>query len=158
MALLVSNASLPTRQTEVRVFDQADDVPERVGDRPDLDPVPDVVRRLLERGSDSYELRDRLIDGVDAPVRDGAAGPRRCPLGTGVQPELIPADVEADVEGLVEVRRLLKHRRVPRLGAIEVPDVIDDGRESFDHRAVLLGRSSSPSGASRAPGCASQSA
>ena len=61
-------------------------------------------------------------------MRSGLTG---CQIG--IETEFVAADVEADVEGFVEVGLLLECGRVPRLGAAQVRDFVDDGAQALDH-------------------------
>src|ERR1051325_2824077 len=67
-----------------------------------------------------------------APVRARAARPRRDPLRVGIEPQLVPADIEAHVERLVEVWLRAKGLGVPRLGALQVGYVVDDRAQTED--------------------------
>ena len=78
-------------------------------------------------------MLDRLTDVADAPVGDRAARPWTGHRLVGIQAQLIARDVEADVERLIEIRLLLKRGRIPRLRAVEIGHVINDGGESADH-------------------------
>ena len=128
MQLVFHHGLLGLGQLEVWILDQPDDVAERIGHRSDLDLLADLVRRRRDRRTGGYELPDRLVQPVPANTRPFRRARAACPPDPD-QP--VAADVEADVERLVEVGRLLKSRRVPRLGAVDVPDVIDDGRKSI---------------------------
>jgi hypothetical protein len=70
----------------------------------------------------------------DAPVRDDVA-PFLHAGHVRIEPELVAADVETDVEGLVKVRLDAEQLRVPLLGLGDVVDVIDDCPQSFEHAA-----------------------
>ena len=108
------------------ILDQPDDVAERVGHFRDLDLLADFLRRLaiVAPAATNWRIAASICGtrqyATYRRVRAGVpAGPDRARLEA--------ADVEADVERLIEVGRLLKSRGVPRLGAVDVPDVIDDG-------------------------------
>ena len=84
--------------------------------------------------ADTAALGDKAdvsLSGVgNAPVHlhPGGAG-----LAIRDQPQLEPADREADVEGLVEVRVPAEHLTIPLLASGEVWGGIDGGPQSLNH-------------------------
>jgi hypothetical protein len=94
----------------VRVLDHAERVAERIEHRRRLDAVADVLHGIAQRRAEAREPLDGLADVRDAPVRERAVGTG---LAVGQEPELEAADLEADVERLVEVRRLAAYQALP---------------------------------------------
>ena len=80
----------------------------------DLDAFADIVRRFAHGGARRLQLRERGGRIGHAPVRDG---PVRTGRAVRDQAQFETADVEADVERLVEVGRDTQHAGVPRLAA-----------------------------------------
>ena len=106
----------------MRVLDDAEHVAEGVPDGPDLHAAPDVLHRLLRRRA---EVEESLVGGVgvgDPPVRNASLRPPRGDRGIRDEPELEAADVEADVEGLVEVGGDAERLGIPGLRPRQIGD------------------------------------
>ena len=96
------------------------------------DAATDILNRRTEQRTDALKVLDRSNDVGDAPVGDGPARTGTGDAVVGVQAELVAADIEADIERLVEVRLLFKRGRVPRLGTVEIAHVVDDCPEALN--------------------------
>jgi len=70
----------------------------------------------------------------DTPVGTRSAGAGGAGIRVWVETELITADVEADVERLVEIGLDAEHRAVPGLGPFDVGDVVDHRAQAEDRR------------------------
>src|SRR5687767_2303174 len=81
-------------------------------------------------------MPDRRLYVIHTPVRHAATGAGFACTGIGIQTELVPCDVEADVERLVEIRILPERLRVPHLRAVQFGDGINHGAKSFKHREL----------------------
>ena len=84
-------------------------------------------------------MLDRHVDVRHTPVGYCSTRARSYPLRVWIQPEFVAANVEADVERLVEVGLNAEGRAVPRLGALQVGYMIDDRAQTEDHQ-LLQGR------------------
>lgn len=104
----------------MRVLDDPDDVAEGVFDRRDEDSAAHIRDRLALLRAEFREACERGARVGDAPVGDDAVAGDRA-RGVGVEAEFVAADVEADVERLVEVRPGAEQRGVPLLRPRESP-------------------------------------
>jgi hypothetical protein len=73
---------------------------------------------------------ERLVQVLDAPIGHDAPWPRGRARGIGVETQLVAADLEAHVEGLIEVRSHAEGLLVPDLGLVEGFDVVDDSAQA----------------------------
>src|SRR6188508_1047920 len=89
-------------------------------------------------------MRDGFLDVRDTPVGHGAALARLATPRIGIETKLEPADVETDVERLVEVRFNAEGRAVPSLRAIQIGHVIDHGSQTHNHVCPLHSITPSP--------------
>jgi hypothetical protein len=122
-----------TRQLEVWILDDADNVAERIEDGCHLDPAADIFHRRMRFGPAlDQSLVSRLRIG-DAPECGRAAGARRTVFRIRHQAEFISADIEADVEWLGEIRLDFEGLGLPSLGALEVRSVVDDSPQAEEH-------------------------
>jgi hypothetical protein len=60
-----------------------------------------------------HELLHGHVEVGDTPEADGA----NASVAAGVEPQLVPTEIEAHIEGLIEVRLDPEHLREPRLGS-----------------------------------------
>ena len=79
------------------------------------------------------------LDAGDAPVGGAAARSGLSFTEVGMQPEFEPADLEPDVERLIEVRRLPEGARIPVLGDCKIWHLEDDGAEAEGGGGLVLG-------------------
>src|SRR6266576_2276289 len=107
------------------ILDESPEVSERIRHRCYLDAFPDVFHGRLELRSGCDEVLDGFVGIGDAPVGDATARSRLYALRVRIQTELKAADVEANVEWLIEVGLDAERGAVPLLGAFEVANVID---------------------------------
>src|SRR5205823_2088992 len=124
-AWLVCGCSLGSG--EVGILNQAHQVAKRIGDRCHTNVATDVLHGRLETRAGASELPDRGVDVWYAPVGHRSTRARTYPRRVRIQPQLVAANVEADVERLVEVGLNAEDRAVPRRGAFQVGYMIDDG-------------------------------
>src|SRR4051812_13723842 len=98
-------------QGEVRVLDDADDLARGRREGPEPDALADLVDLGPHLGAELQQPPRRRVGVGHAPVR------RRAVLDRGVadEAELVAADLEAGVEGLVEVRPVAQQLGEPRL-------------------------------------------
>src|SRR6267378_4309011 len=94
----------------------ADHAARPVPDRTELDALPHLPDPGVELGPECEQRGDRLLRVGDAPVGEGTGGG----VAVGVEAELEAADLESDVERLVEIRFLAEHLGPPRLRRSEV--------------------------------------
>ena len=71
----------------------------------------------------------RHVGVRDTPVGAGACGD----VAVGIEREFVAADIEADVERLIEVRLYPQQLGVPELECIEVRGGVDDCAQSQEH-------------------------
>ncbi len=95
-----------------------------------LMPSPTSVTGFDRRRAERDQAREGGVDVGHAPQRLRPCG---AGLALGQQAEFEAADREADIERLVEIRRLAEHLGVPALGGIEVGDGIDRSAQAEDH-------------------------
>jgi len=111
---------------KVGVLDDTQCIPEWVGQHGRSDAIADVLNSAPLTGAQLTQPLEGGVDVTHAPVRHGAAIPRRGGDAVGVKPQLEPADRVAHVEGLVEVGLLPQQRAVPRLGPVEIRRRVND--------------------------------
>ncbi|MBW3628033.1 MAG: hypothetical protein KY464_01935 [Gemmatimonadetes bacterium] len=98
--------------SEVRVLDDPDRVAERVQQGGYPDPFADVLHIGVDHRPTPDQIAYRPFDVRYTPVSDHR--PRgRAGCFTRLQPQLVPGNVEPDVERLVEVRLDPERTRVP---------------------------------------------
>src|SRR5260370_4009638 len=110
------------RGGKMRVFDDAEDVAERVFDRRHFDAAADFLQRVALRRP---ELEEPLVCGRGIAYAPVGAYPARAggvARHVWVEAQLEAADVEPDVERLVEIRLNAQGLTVPRLRLGEVGD------------------------------------
>jgi hypothetical protein len=76
--------------------------------------------------------------GVHAPVGDHAGAGAGGVAFVRLQPELEAADVEPDVERLVEVRLFPQHLAVPSLCPLDVVNLVDNSPQALKHALLLF--------------------
>ena len=116
----------------MRVLDEADVIARRIPDGGDANSTADVLRWRDEYGSSRLRVRDCRLEVSDAPKCGCTPGTWRGGR-TGIEAQLVPADVEAHVKGFVEVGVGAEQCRVPRLGAAKVWCGVDDGSQAEQH-------------------------
>src|SRR4029453_11253091 len=126
-------ASACLARLEVRVLDDADEVPERVAHRRDADASADVLKPGVHLRANPLKLRQRLLGVLDAPVCERAARAGLARRRVRVEPQLEAADVEADGVRLVEVRVDAERLAVPGFAAGEIVDLENDGAQTEEH-------------------------
>src|SRR6266446_1650170 len=89
---------------EMWVLNEPHEIPEWIGHRRDPDAFADVLNGRLEHGAGARKVLDRFLCIRDAPVRDAPARPGFHTFRIRIQAELKAANVEADVEWLIEIR------------------------------------------------------
>src|SRR5687767_6587459 len=78
-------------------------------------------------------MLDSLFDLANTPIGNAAAAPCLRDRLVRIESQLVTADVEADIERLIEVGLLLEGLRIPRFGLVQIGDVVDDCGKSFHH-------------------------
>src|SRR2546422_11453017 len=106
------------------ILDQSHEVPERIRHRRHLDAFADVFHGRLERRAGADKVLDSLVRIGYSPVGDSAARPRLYAFRVRIQAELEAANVEANIEWLIEVGLDAERGAVPLPGAIEIGNVI----------------------------------
>ena len=126
---------LRTPEGEVRVLDDAEHVPEGVGDMGDADTAAHLLDAATFGRPEFEEARVSVVRVLHAPVGDDALAAYRTGIAglPGLQPELEATDVEAGVERLVELGFLAKHNAVPLLRPVQVPNSVDRRPQAQDH-------------------------
>src|SRR4051812_43914995 len=111
----------------MRVFDDTDHVAPRIEHVGHANTFSYILNVRSRTCAEFEQARERWLDVLDAPV-----GSLRRAFGLTVrrQTELEAADVEADVERLVEIRREPQDLHVPELGRLDVGRVVDRGAQS----------------------------
>src|SRR5688572_10683230 len=120
VALFIFETSFCLLGVEMRVFDDAEHIApgiEHVGGANIITDVRDIGARL------SSELEQPGMRAVD--VRNTPINTHRAGRGIGQEPQLVPADIEADVERLVEIRCQPQDLGVPALALGNVRRAID---------------------------------
>src|SRR6185436_5550137 len=125
VALFMGVSSLSLGRFEMRVFDDAEHIApgiEHVRDADALAHVRDLGMRL---GAELEQSCVRAGDVLDAPV-----DARRAGGGIGHQAELVAADIEADVERLVEIRGEVQRFRIPTLALGQIRGAVNGGAQT----------------------------
>src|SRR5882672_567398 len=115
---------------EMRMLDDAEAVAEWILDRADDDAVADVMHGLDAGGPELQQAIEHLARVRHAPECLYAMSSG---LPVRQEAEFEPADREADVERLVEIRLHAKYFAVPRLRARESGRVIDRRAQTENH-------------------------
>src|SRR5437016_2895311 len=89
---------LLVRQRRSGILNQAHQVAKRIGDRCHTNVATDVLHGRLETRAGASELPDRGVDVWYAPVGHRSTRARTYPRRVRIQPELVAANVEADVD------------------------------------------------------------
>src|SRR5215203_4014857 len=79
-------------------------------------------------------MPNRVMDVGNTPIRHAPTSPRFADRLIRIEPELVSRDVEADVERLIKVRRLLKRACVPVFCRTQLCNVINHRTESLHHQ------------------------
>jgi hypothetical protein len=119
-------------ESESWVFNQANAVLERIAYRGHLYAAAYVLDGRTDFRAAFDEMFDGLLDLRHAPICNSASWTG---FGVRIQSELVPADVEAHVEGFVEVGPNAKGCGVPLLGFADVANAVNDlcvTRESLE--------------------------
>src|SRR5438067_3035774 len=122
------------------ILDEPDQIPERIGDRRDLDPFADVLDRRRECCASARELLDRLGSVRNAPVGHNPARSGFDAFRVRVESKLVTADVEADIERFIEIGLDAEGAAVPLLGARKIRDIIDRRAQSENGHSGILAR------------------
>ena len=101
-------------------LNQAYEVAKRVCDYRHSDVPTDILNGGLYGRARLREMLDRGIDVRHPPVRNAATCARSYPLGVWIQPELEPANVEADIERLIEVGLHAERVSIPCPGSLQI--------------------------------------
>ena len=111
------------------VLDDARDVAEGVAYRGDLDATAHVLNSGTLGCAERQQTRHCGTGIGNTPISDRTACAVR---NFRVEAKLAAADVEADIERLVEVWRDAEDRRIPGLGLGDVRCVVKDSVESVE--------------------------
>ena len=109
----------------MRILDDPEEIAERIEHGGDLMPPPTSWTPRCSRAAELQETGIRGLGVRHSPVGRRSAGAGGAVRRIRIQTQLVAADVEADVEGLIEIGRDPEHRAVPGLGPVEVRDTVD---------------------------------